>query len=591
VSLPGRGFGSYFIVVVLPAGYREPIGINIPSVDVAYRFYVNGELQTKCGIVGNSEDSEVPEYKPKLVKLTPESDTLRMIFHVSNFHHRRGGIWKEISIGSYENVQKSYNSDYFFDLFSLGILISFGLFFLMFSFYHRVEKSILFLSACFLLIFLRGICTNFYAIEILMPISWKYMLRLEYLSNFAALITGVWGFFFLNPIKWVKVVLFWITLLLVPIFGAILLLPVYHFAYSIYIFYVLLALCIILIAVQVLYIFKRRNAVSILYLAGILLLILATINDILISNSVDFLFKFYILPRVFLIFIFILSIEFFRRFVETFKHERELSIELAKLNSELQILVDERTSQINEKSKIIESQNILLQKDIFLKNRILSIIGHDIRSPLSFVVMGLDLITDKNLPEKSRMRFIQKIIFSTNNLFLLVDNLLSWGMSQNKQLKLFAEDIDLSLLIDRIVDQFLPIVENKEIVLKRKIPMNLTALCDENTVTIVVRNLLSNALKFTPRQGKIDINATFTDDFIEVKVTDTGVGISLEKLQQINNGTEINSSEGIDHEKGTGLGLILCRELVVLNGGKFMVNSEVGIGSTFSFTLPKSENR
>jgi two-component system sensor histidine kinase/response regulator len=259
------------------------------------------------------------------------------------------------------------------------------------------------------------------------------------------------------------------------------------------------------------------------------------------------------------------------------------------LNSELESIVENRTTRLGEIRHIIESQNEILQNDIHLKNRILSIIGHDIRSPLAFVVMGLELIADKDLPEANRTLFVNKMLFAVNNLFLLVDNLLSWGTSQNKQLKLFPEQYDLSLLVNRIYDHFLPLAENKEIAIEMDIPSATSAWFDENTIIIVVRNLLSNAIKFTPHKGTISITISDTENIVEVKVADSGIGFAPEKIKHINEGVDIKSTEGTDNEKGTGLGLILCKELVTLNGGLFSIHGQPGIGSVFSFTLPKNQ--
>jgi len=587
-NLPGIGYGSFCKTLVLPKGYNHPIGLLVPTIDVAFRFYINGELICGAGEVGTSNEQEIPGYSPTLVKYNPTSDTLHILFHVSNFHHRRGGIWKEFIIGDYSEVSDSFNNkEWAIDFISLGILFSFGVFFLIFSFYNRVEKSLPFLSMAFLFVLVRGVSTNHFPLMLLTDISWEWMIRLEYIGNFGAVVMGMWGFFHIKPVKWIKYILLSFTACLIIVFLAILLLDVRWFAYSIYLFNLYLGTFFILFCFQLFYIIKASEKFPWLFFTGVFLVTFAALNDLMIAFAKTLLFNFYILPIVFIIFVFILSVGFFRRFYETFEREKLLSKELTQLTIELENIVEKRTAQVNEKNKIIESQNATLQEDIQLKNRILSIIGHDIRSPLSFLTMGLELVIDKNLPEESRMTFIQKIIFSANNLFLLVDNLLSWGLSQNKQLKLFAEDVDLSLLIDRIVDQFLPITENKEIVLKRDIPIGTTAWCDENTVTIVIRNLLSNAVKFTPREGEISMSFSLVGDFVEVKVADTGVGISLEKLNQINHGIEINSSEGTDHEKGTGLGLILCKELVHLNHGKFAVESELQKGSCFTFTLPK----
>jgi len=319
------------------------------------------------------------------------------------------------------------------------------------------------------------------------------------------------------------------------------------------------------------------------------MVIISSINDLLIAFSKTPIIDSYILPVAFVFFVIIISVGFFQRFAITYQNEKQLSKELTKLNVELETIVENRTNRLNEIRKIIESQNELLQKDIHLKNRILSIIGHDIRSPLAFVVMGLDLIADKNISEDQRNLFVHKMQFAINNLFLLVDNLLSWGTSQNKQLKLFPEEYDLSVLVSRVFDQFLPLAENKEIIFEKDIQSTITAWFDENTITIVVRNLISNAIKFTPHNGVISITVSDSDGFAEVKVADSGIGIPPEKIKHIYEGADIKSTEGTDNEKGTGLGLILCKELVTINGGQFSIQGQPGEGSIFSFTLPKNQ--
>jgi len=292
------------------------------------------------------------------------------------------------------------------------------------------------------------------------------------------------------------------------------------------------------------------------------------------------------LPRVFLIFVLILSIEFFRRYAEIYKKEKQTSIELSKLNILLENKVEERTSQINEKKQIIEEQNEFLKQDIYLKNKILSIIGHDIQSPLSSIVMGLDLITEDDFQVENRDLFMNNIKLSANSLLLLVENLLSWGLSQNKQLKVIAQNNDLSVLVDRVIEQIKSISEHKKITIIKDIPVHINGWFDINSVIIVLRNLLSNAIKFTPKGGEIIIRATKNSTNVSVEVLDSGIGIDALKLKQINKGNNIVSSEGTDNEKGTGLGLILCKELVSLNKGEFSVESEQGKGSRFIFTLP-----
>lgn len=588
-NLPGSGYGTFIKTIVLPDGYHQNIGLSIPTIDVAYCFYINGELISSSGKIGTKIQDEIPAYSSVLIKYLPTCDTLHLVFHVSNFHHRRGGIWKEFKIGPYSQLNNSYKKDQIIDFISLGILFSFGVFFLIFSFYYKEEKSLPFLSLAFLFILLRGITTNHFPITNLTHISWDLMIRLEYIGNFGAIIMGMWGFFYIKPMNWIRKILLVFSEFLPIVILSILFLKIPHFAYSVYLFNFYLIVFIILFCCQVFYLIKARDKFPWHFIVSILLVILAALNDLMIAFTKTLFVDFYILPIAFIIFVFILSAGFFLKFSETFEHEKKLRKELSRLNVELESIVEERTSRLVKKRKIIESQNELLQKDIYLKNRILSIIGHDIRSPLSFIVMGLDLISDQDLPVENRSIFIKKIQHSANNLFLLVDNLLSWGLSQNKQIKVFPEEDNLSILIDRVVGQFLPIAENKEIKLEKEFPSSIYAWFDNNTITIVVRNLISNAIKFTPRRGEISIVITELDHVVEVKVVDSGIGIPDETLKKINEGSEIISSEGTDQEKGTGLGLILCKELVSLNNGDFSLNSIPGDGCIISFTLPKKQ--
>lgn len=579
------GFGSYTLTVILKPGYRQPVGIFIPAVDVAYCFYINGEKIAQCGQVGKSKEQEIPEYSPEIVNYQPKSDTLNFVFHVSNFHHRRGGIWKQLIIGPYEKVVLTEKKDELLDLISLGILFSFGVFFLLFYYYYRSNKSILFISLSFLFIFLRGICSNFYPIRFISNISWTWMIRLEYISDFGALIAAIWGFFFPYHISWIKRALHILSVGLIPVFAGILLLPVSIFSYSLFIFYFYMIIGFVFYMIQSNNIIKSGEKIPIVYVIGFAILILAVCNDILVANSIDLVFNFYIVPKIFLIFVLILSIEFFRKYVETYNNEKKLSKELARINLSLEKIVAERTSQLVEKNKIIEHQNETLQKDIFLKNKILSIIGHDIRGPLSSIIMGLDIIIDRDLSEELKDEFINKIYYSANSVTLLVENLLSWGLSQNNQLIINPGLNDLSPIIEITITHFKAYAEFKNLNIEQDIPEKAIGWFDENSIAIIIRNLLSNAIKFTPTKGTVSIKAEVKPNQLIVEIKDSGIGMSAETIEKLKQGNDILSQAGTNNEKGTGLGLFLCRELIKINNSELVIKSELGKGSRFTFSL------
>lgn len=586
LTLPGLGFGTFTKTIVLSSGKKEPIGVLIPAIDVAYRFYINGQMMASVGTVGTTDKEEVPGYMNSLVEYWPQTDTLQLLFHVSNFHHRRGGIWKEVKFGELQHVKNYFLRDHVFDFISLGVLLAFGLFYLIFSFFNKEEKSLLFLSISFILVFIRGMCTNHFPINFVFPLSWEWMVKLEYLSTFGALLLGVWGFYFIKPIRWIKWVMQFFTVANILALIVILTTKVAVFSYTLYAFYVFLVSFVLLYAIQLVMVMRRNRSVPMLYVLGAIVLVFAAFNDLMIAASDNYIFDFYILPQMFIIFVLLLSVSFFQRFASTLKIEKQLRNELTNLTIELESTVEKRTSQVIEKTQIIEEQNQLLQKDIKLKNRILSIIGHDIRSPLSFVVMGLDVVSDKKIDEGYRSSFVQKILFSVSNLALLVDNLLSWGLSQNKQLTIYPDECDLSTLINRTVMNYAGISENKKITFYQDVPSNVSAWYDENTIHIVLRNLLSNALKFTPQGGEISISLKQESDRVVVSISDSGVGISAGVKELLLSGNDVVSTEGTNKEKGTGLGLILCRELITLNNGHFSLESELGTGTKVVFTLP-----
>jgi len=586
LTLPGLGFGTFTKTIVLSSDKKGPIGVLIPAIDVAYQFYINGQLMASVGTVGTTEKDEVPGYMNSLVEYWPQTDTLQLLFHVSNFHHRRGGIWKEVKFGELQQVKNYFLRDHALDFISLGVLLAFGLFYLIFSFFKKEEKSLLFLSVSFILVFIRGICTNHFPVNVIFPLSWEWMVKLEYLSTFGALLLGVWGFYFIKPIRWIKWVMQFFTGANILALIVILITKVAVFSYTLYAFYVFLVSFVLLYAIQLVIVMRRNRSVPMLYVLGAIVLVFAAFNDLMIAASDNYIFDFYILPQMFIVFVLLLSVSFFQRYASTLKIEKQLRNELTNLTIELESTVEKRTSQVIEKTQIIEEQNQLLQKDIKLKNRILSIIGHDIRSPLSFVIMGLDVVSDKNIDEGYRNSFVQKILFSVSNLALLVDNLLSWGLSQNKQLTIYPDECDLSTLINRTVMNYAGISENKKITFYQDVPSNVSAWYDENTIHIVLRNLLSNALKFTPQGGEISISLKQESDQVVVSISDSGVGISAGVKELLLSGNDVVSTEGTNREKGTGLGLILCRELITLNNGHFSLESELGTGTKVVFTLP-----
>ena len=231
-----------------------------------------------------------------------------------------------------------------------------------------------------------------------------------------------------------------------------------------------------------------------------------------------------------------------------------------------------------------------LKKTNAMKDKLFSIIAHDLRSPLSSISMSLDLMTsDLEIDEEQKSEMMKELKKSTTNTLNLLDNLLNWARSQIGTLKLHPDDLNINNLIFQSVELLASNANQKAITVVVKADDNLHAFADQESVKLIIRNLFSNAIKFTPNNGFISILAREKGSEIEVTIQDTGIGMKKEKSENLFKTNTFRTTYGTNHEKGSGLGLTLVRDFVERNGGKIKVESKLGKGSTFVFTLPKNK--
>ena len=250
-------------------------------------------------------------------------------------------------------------------------------------------------------------------------------------------------------------------------------------------------------------------------------------------------------------------------------------------------ITERKLAELEVKRKNEELLKVITEKDKFF-----SIIAHDLRSPFN-AFLGLTQIMAEDLTNLS-MNELQNIANSMNNsainLFRLLENLLQWSRMQQGLITYNPEMIELSKLVDESIEMILEIINKKNILLTIDIPSNLKLNADSNMLQTVIRNLVSNAVKFTTRGGKINISAKFlSSDTVEVAINDTGIGMNKEFLENIFRLDTDTNRKGTEGEPSTGLGLLLCKEFVEKNGGKIWAESEEGKGSCFRFTLPFSK--
>ena len=275
-------------------------------------------------------------------------------------------------------------------------------------------------------------------------------------------------------------------------------------------------------------------------------------------------------------------------------------ISLAKsINKTLAQQVEERTGEIIKQKLEIENQkagleviNSQLRKVNNEKDKFFSIIAHDLKSPLNAILGFSRLLHDEFfvLSDENKRAFAGNIKDASEATYTLLENLLEWSRVQTSKIEIKPIIIDLGALASETLSLLRSSAEAKKISLTSSIELNTKAFADVNMVKTVFRNLVSNAIKFTKKGGEIKLSTICSSDFVQVIVSDNGIGISEENLSTLFRLDISVKSRGTANESGTGLGLIICKEFVESNGGTITVNSTIGVGSTFIFTLPKNGN-
>jgi len=251
-------------------------------------------------------------------------------------------------------------------------------------------------------------------------------------------------------------------------------------------------------------------------------------------------------------------------------------------------VLEEKIATIRETNDRLHRSEEALKINVHTKDKLFSIIAHDLKSPFNALVGLTELLNERveSLSQNEIKKYSTHINKSSNMLLTLIDNLLSWSISQSGKIKLHPELINLKAITDSCVDIISLSAKEKSIILKSRLNMNDVAFADKDTITTVIRNLLSNAVKFTPNNGEVTIWSNSKNDVIELYTTDTGIGISKENLSKLFQVDKNISTKGTNQESGTGLGLIICKEFVEKNNGSIRVESEINTGTSFIVTLP-----
>jgi signal transduction histidine kinase len=588
------GYATYRLLVILPPGYRKPLGFDLPVFDSSYDIYINNKYCGGNGIPGRTADETEPGYSRNFFRYDPRSDSLSIVINVANFDHRRGGFWLPMKMGPFFEVQKRLANSWAGNWAVISLLLGFSLFFFFFFLLSPKEKVMGFFCLATTGLALRPLFTSHYLINGLFTIGWTWIVRCEYLGLYLVVIGWVWFAQVLYPSKYFKIFAYIITGFFTVCTILTLFLPVKIFSYSTQVIYPVVLILMAYGIIQSLLGAIKRNLFDIVYFLTFILLVAGGIHDIRVALGKSGTIG-YVMTYMTVMFVMIQAALILYRWVRAYYDKEKLQNELEFMNRNLELLVNERTQELKTRNEEIEQQsnrialqNKQLSETIQMKNKIFSVISHDLRSPVVNILYMLNLLKEKEYRDKYDS-FANSSIEYAQRVISLIENMLVWGRGQEDKIKYTPEKLNLADIILTNLSIY------KETSDKKEISVNFTqvgssyAYFDKDLMDIIIRNLLSNAVKYTPRGGRISIllkDKVAEENCILLKFCDNGVGISPERQGNIFTSKEVASAPGTENEKGTGIGLKLCYELIQINKGTIRVESKEGEGTCFSITLP-----
>ncbi len=596
--LPRFGYGTYRAIILLPQGYRDRMGFDMPVFDTSYEIAINGVTMARNGTPARSRAESIPSYEPLFFSYVPKNDTLELLIRVSNYEHRRGGFWMTMKTGTFRSIQTNFSNQWFISIAASGMLLASFLFFFIFYLLDRRDRKLLMFSILVLCLALRPFLSAPYLATIIDIRNWHLIVRGEYLILYFLVTSGIWLAYLIYPTRWFRTFSLVTDFVFLAGVASVILLPVYLFSYAVIVIQAIAIFGVLYAVIMSIRGMILGNYRDIFYFLAFIVMVFGLVSDILLSNALEESQQMYILSFMMLGFVLIQATLLLSDWVGRGKEREKLWLELEELNRHLENRVDERTSELRERTEELNArneqialQNKKLSETVSLKNKVFSVISHDLRSPVVSILYSLYMLKEEEFRDRTES-LADSCIQSSQQLISLLENMLVWGRGQEDMIKYTPAENDLADIVLTNISILKDSADRKNIALNFTQVGRSKGWFDRDLADIIIRNLLSNAIKYTNRGGKVTVlvrEKEESSEWVTIRICDTGIGITPERQKKLFTGHEIESTPGTDSEKGTGIGLRLVSELVSLSKGTITVESTPGSGTCFTVILPGSD--
>lgn len=574
------GFATYRLTVLLPSIQDARFVFKLAEMGTAYVMFVNGKKIASNGVIGKSKEQSIPQFLPLVSNEIELKSKIEIVCYISNYHNRDGGLWYSILLGREQIIRDIRERKMLNSLFIYGCLFTMVLYHVAIFLIRKKDKSALVFSLfCLAVVSHLLVFDEKFLNQIFTENSFLILNKIEYLSYYLAMPLFSHFLYLVFSEDFRKNIMqgIWFVALL---FSSVVLLTgseIYTFTIPFYHIFTLFAMLYFLFVFYLAVKLKREGAKIIFF--GTVIFFVGILNDIL--HSLTLIRTMFIFPQGLMVFLFSHSIVISIRFTSALSQVEKLSDSLVKINIGLEEKVIQRTKEFKLEKENAEEANKI-------KDKFVSIVSHDLRSPLQGVLNLLEILNNPKIQKtkKDQKKFLTICLESIKFSLSMIRQLLDLSRIETGNLKIHKEKFLFNEFMQNIINELKPFYLIKNISIIMKEVENKEIFVDKNLFQQVISNLLINAIKYSKINQTIEIECSKNSKNSFIRIKDHGIGMTKTQLNNIRSSNLMESSLGTSGETGSGMGIYICKYIIQAHNGKLQFKSIKEKGTNVTIILP-----